>query len=83
MLRTIWREDEPSYAGRFHTFDPQSRATIGGRLADEVRRHVAPAPPPGTTPEDFLAAVVASRRERDQARLRREAALRDRLTNRR
>ena len=22
VLRTIWREDEPSYAGRFHSFDP-------------------------------------------------------------
>lgn len=22
VLRTIWREDEPSFAGRFHTFDP-------------------------------------------------------------
>jgi uncharacterized RDD family membrane protein YckC len=71
------------FLGRFHSIDPQSRATIGGRLADEVRRHVAPPPPPGTRAEDFLAAVVASRRERDQARLRREAELRRRLTNRR
>lgn len=71
------------FLGRFRTFDPQSRATIGGRLADEVRRYVAPAPPPGTSAEDFLAAVVASRRERDQARLRRESELRQRLTNRR
>lgn len=71
------------FLGRFHTFDPAARATIGGRLADEVRRYVAPPPPPGTTAEDFLAAVIASRRERDQARLRREAELRRRLTNRR
>lgn len=71
------------YLGRFHDFDPASRAAIGGRLADEVRRYVAPAPPPGTPAEDFLAAVIASRRERDQARLRREAELRRRLTNRR
>ncbi|MFA6299672.1 MAG: RDD family protein, partial [Nocardioides sp.] len=27
------------FLGRFHTFDPPSRAKIGGRLADEVRRY--------------------------------------------
>jgi len=70
------------FLGRSATIDPQARASIGARLADEVRRHVAPAPPPGTRPEDFLAAVIASRRERDQARLRREADLRQRLTAR-
>ena len=60
-----------------------SRATIGTRLADQVSEYVAPAPPPGTPPEAYLAAVIASRRERDQARLRREAELRRRLTARR
>ena len=38
---------------------------------------------PGTPPEAYLAAVIASRRERDQARLAREAELRRRLTARR
>ncbi len=38
-----------------------------------------PPPPPGTPPEAYLAAVIASRRERDQARLHREAELRRRL----
>lgn len=71
------------FLGRFHAFDPQSRDVVAARLATEVRRHVAPAPPPGTRPEDFLAAVLASRRERDQARLQREAELRRRLTSRR
>ena len=71
------------FLGRFHTFDPQSRAAVAGQLATEVRRYVAPGPPAGTPPEDFLAAVVASRRERDQARLRREGELRRRLTSRR
>jgi len=69
------------YLGRLPTIDPASRATIGARLADEVLRYVAPAPPPGTPPEDFLAAMIASRRERDLARLRRESDFRQRLTS--
>ena len=67
------------FLGRLPTLDPQSRATIGTRLADQVSRVRRPAPPPGTPPEAYLAAVIASRRERDQARLRREAELRRRL----
>jgi uncharacterized RDD family membrane protein YckC len=70
------------YLGRLPTIDPQSRVRIGSRLAEEVSRYVAPAPPVGTPPEEFLAAVLASRRERDSARLAREAALRARLTAR-
>ena len=38
-------------------------------------------PPPGTPPWAFLAAVIASRRDRDLARLHREDALRRRLTS--
>ena len=71
------------FLGRLPSIDPASRDSIGGRLAEEVSRYVAPEPPPGTRPEDFLAAVIASRRERDLARLRREAELRHRLTARR
>jgi hypothetical protein len=41
--------------------------------------HVAPAPPPGQQPEALLAAVVAERRHRDELRLARDAALRERL----
>ena len=37
----------------------------------------------GTPPEAFLAAVIATRRERDEARLGRERAFRERLTARR
>jgi uncharacterized RDD family membrane protein YckC len=71
------------FLGRLPTLDPQSRAVLGARLADQVSQYVAPAPPPGTPPEAYLAAVIASRRERDQARLHREAELRRRLTARR
>lgn len=68
------------YLGRLPTIDPSSRVTIGARLADEVLKYVAPEPPPRTTPADFLAAVIAARRERDLARLRRETEFRVRLT---
>jgi hypothetical protein len=71
------------FLGRLPTIDPYSRTTVGQRLADDVATYVAPAPPHGTTPEDFLAAVIASRRQRDLARLEREAAMRDRLVTRR
>ncbi|MGZ4454883.1 MAG: RDD family protein [Nocardioides sp.] len=71
------------FLARLPQVDAASRASIGGRLATQVSAYVAPPPPPGTPPEAFLAAVVASRRERDQARLAREADLRARLTARR
>lgn len=70
------------YLGRLPTLDPASRVRVGDQLAEQVAPYVAPAPPAGTAPEDFLGAVVASRRERDQARLAREADLRRRLTRR-
>jgi len=70
------------FLSRLPTIDPDSRASIGGRLADQVAKYVAPAPPAGTAPEDFLAAVISSRRQRDLARLGREAAFRDRLLRR-
>lgn len=71
------------YLQRIHTLDPASRAAVGARLADRVSEHVAPPPPAGTRPEDFLAAVIAARRERDLVRLRGQADLRARLTARR
>lgn len=59
--------------------DHQHRWTTAERLAGALSEYVAPAPPAGTHPEDFLAAVLAERRERDVARLRadvdRKAAL--------
>ena len=58
---------------------PQSRATLGIQLCDEVSAFVAPQPPVGTHPEVVLAAVIADRRRRDAIRLERDAALRRRL----
>ena len=71
------------FLGRAADLDPASRTRVGQELATQVQTHVAPPPPPGTPPEAFLAAVVAARRERDSARLAREAELRHRLTRRR
>ncbi|MEV7972729.1 RDD family protein [Cellulomonas sp. NPDC089187] len=50
---------------------PTSRADLGGRLATEVLAHVSPPPPAWAHPEQVLAAVVASRRDRDYRALRR------------
>lgn len=71
------------YLARASMLDQQTQHDVGSRLADDVATYVAPAPPPGTTPRDFLAAVIASRRERDLARLAREAGVRQRLTGER
>lgn len=71
------------FLGRSHQIDPGARHTLGAELAQEARQYVAPAPPVGTPPEAFLAAVIAARRDRDHARLVREDQLRQRLTSRR
>jgi uncharacterized RDD family membrane protein YckC len=68
------------YLARAHQITPQSRVALGLRLAGQVQPYVSPGPPAGTPPEAFLAAVIAARRERDQARLGREAELTRRLT---
>jgi len=70
------------FLGRAHAITPASREEMARRLADQVRPYVAPAPPPGTTAEDYLTAVVAARRTRDAARLHRDAALVERLVRR-
>jgi uncharacterized RDD family membrane protein YckC len=71
------------FLSRLPSLDPSSRVAVGTALAQQVAPYVAPPPPTGTPPEAFLAAVIATRRERDQARLGRERAFRERLTARR
>ncbi len=68
------------YLARVQQIDPATRLRLGTDLATETSRYVAPAPPPHTPPEAYLAAVIAARRERDSARLAREESLRRRLT---
>ena len=53
------------FLGRAARLHPASRAALCDRLTAEVWRYVAPAPPPGTPPEAFLAAVLVERRERE------------------
>jgi uncharacterized RDD family membrane protein YckC len=55
-------------AGALH---PASRVQLGGELAGQVARFVAPPPPPGTPAEEFLVAVLVERRRRDAERLAR------------
>jgi uncharacterized RDD family membrane protein YckC len=71
------------YLARLPALDPASRQRLGEMLATRVAPYVAPPPPPGTTPWDFLAATAATRRERDLARLRRDETMRARLVERR
>lgn len=70
------------YLGRFPSLDPHSRQRVGEQLVAEVSRYVAPAPPAGAPPELVLGAVVAARRERDLARLKRDEQFRSRLASR-
>ncbi len=71
------------FLDRAASLNGASRATLGSRLSEQVLTHVAPAPPPGQHPEAVLAAVIAERRRRDEARLARDEALRARLRQRR
>lgn len=48
---------------------PASREQVAATLASDLQPHVSPAPPVGCPPEQFLAAVVAERRDRDHRRL--------------
>ena len=61
---------------------PQHRWATAQRLADALSSYAAPAPPAGTHPEDFLAAVLAERRERDVARMRADVGRKDALLRR-
>jgi uncharacterized RDD family membrane protein YckC len=70
------------YLGRLPTLDPHSRHRVGTDLLTEVRKYVAPAPPASARPEAVLGAVVAERRTRDLARLRRDEEFRSRLAAR-
>lgn len=50
-------------------FDPEVRASMAEALAAQVAGHISPEPPPGTRPEQYLSAVLAERRRREEARL--------------
>jgi uncharacterized RDD family membrane protein YckC len=58
-----------SYLRRFAELSPQARDALGAQLANAVAAQVSPLPPPGTPPAAYLSAVLAVRRQHDEARL--------------
>ena len=64
-------QDIRSFLPRAGTINPESRRQLSRDLLRRTLPHVAPAPPPGTDPEQFLTAVLAERARRDESRLRR------------
>ncbi|HVL86332.1 MAG TPA: RDD family protein [Pseudonocardia sp.] len=66
--------DARRFLARVHDLDPTVRNAMAHSLAARIAAHVGPAPPPGTPPEAYLAAVLAERRRREEARLAREGS---------
>ncbi len=70
-----------SYLRRFYQLRSPAREQLGSQLAAAVAAQVSPPPPAGTLPPDYLAAVLAVRRDREFARLQArqaaQAAVRD------
>ena len=62
--------DIRSFLPRTEQTNPESRRLLSRDLVQRTLPHVAPAPPPDTDPEAFLAAVIAERSRRDEHRLR-------------
>jgi uncharacterized RDD family membrane protein YckC len=62
------------FLGRAAAMHPASRARIGTRIALRLDQHVAPSPPAGTHPETYIAAVIATRRDREYATALRQAS---------
>ena len=57
------------FLSRAGELSPAAREDLGSRIATAVAAVTAPAPPPGTPPWAFLAAVLAERRRRELARM--------------
>lgn len=64
-------QDIRSFLPRATTLNAESRRQLSRDLLRRTLPHVAPAPPPGSDPEEFLAAVISERSRRDEIRLRR------------
>lgn len=62
-------ETARGYLSRFHELTPAARQEFGQRIAATVQAQVSPAAPPGTTPADYLTAILAERRSREHARM--------------
>ncbi len=57
------------YLARMNELTPDARLELAARIAAEVSAHVSPPPPPGIPAPAYLGAVLAERRNREQARL--------------
>lgn len=57
------------YVLRYEELTSQTRHEMGMEVATAIARNVTPPPPADTAPVDFLAAVLAERRRRDEERL--------------
>lgn len=57
------------YLARLPELTPAAQAELGQRIASAVSAQVSPPPPPGTPVADYLNAVLAERRNRENARL--------------
>ena len=57
-----------SYLRRYYDLRSPAREQLGLQLAAAVAAQVSPPPPPGTDPAAYLSAVLAVRRDREQAR---------------
>lgn len=68
-LRDDTAETARQYLSRLAELTPQARAELGAQLAGAVAAQVSPPPPAGTPAPDYLAAVLAERSRRAQARL--------------
>ncbi|NMO03437.1 RDD family protein [Gordonia sp. TBRC 11910] len=68
-----------SFFARADTMTPPARAQLGGQLAGQMARFVAPPPPAAAPPEMVIAAILAERRTRDAARIARDQRLRERV----
>ena len=57
------------YLARLPELTPAAQGELGERIAETVRAQVSPLPPPGTPVVAYLSAVLAERRNREQARM--------------
>jgi uncharacterized RDD family membrane protein YckC len=62
-------ETARGYLSRLHELTPAAREEFGQRIAATAAAQVSPLPPPGTTPADYLTAILAERRAREHARI--------------
>ncbi|QVQ54859.1 RDD family protein [Spiractinospora alimapuensis] len=65
------------YVQRYNELVDPARHTMGVQVAMAVARRVTPPPPPNTSPVEFLSAVLAERRRREQTRLTEMTARRE------